>query len=439
MAPPFAGSLKLLDVFLHGMHDFDADLLVLKTNFYDFGQKLWYKSLPTVFELRPLHIASKIFLDSSYKELDDALRGRLEIERDCKKNNCESSEIKSKTSKFDNLFKGYFPSLLDPDCSYESKTELNNEVLFRKCYTGIYNVGNCPSIITKSVNPNVIDFEKDFYCNKYGSTYFYQGECDNNERNCLDHLYYSDKSPYAYDNQEAVDFLIERFNKEFSEEYGKIDKNYFDSHEKIRKGIQYSIDYQKKVDKIKELPIPPVDTELLYSSFNPTFACLVLDDNDFTNDQNTIFKKGGDGTVPTWSSLLTGLKWVYDKTNKNLPQKIKLIEYCSRLAKSEKYGYDPNKEQNFAAIGCECIDDSNIYKKGDKNIKKCSHAEMLSDDNLIEYIYSVVDDPKDNNIITDSKKQAVKSYDPKYDYTKEYNDDIYYTLNNLKQVYVKNK
>ena len=43
-----------------------------------------YRSLPTTMELRSKYKSSKIFTDSSYKELGDALRDRLEIERNCK-------------------------------------------------------------------------------------------------------------------------------------------------------------------------------------------------------------------------------------------------------------------------------------------------------------------------------------------------------------------
>ena len=430
MAPPFAGSSKLLDVFLHGMQDFDVSNPVIKTNFNIFGQYLMLKSLPTVLELRPLPIAAKIFTDSEYNELGDAIRGRLEIERDCKTRDCDISEIKSKTSKFDKLFEGYFPSLLDPECSYESNTKGNNDVLYRKCYTGIYNVGECPSIITKSINPNISEIESDIYCKNYGNEFYYQGECNDKNVNCLDKVYYSENTPYVYNNKEAVNFLIDRFNDKFSKEYGKIDENYFDSHESIKKGLQNSIEYQKEIDLIKELPFPPVDTELLYSSFNPTYASLILDDNDFTK-QATIYEKGGDGTVPTWSSLLAGLKWVNDKKKKKLSQKFKLIEYCSRLANTEKYGYEPNKDQNFAAISCKCIDNSNVYKKGDK-IKKCSHAEMLSDDNLIEYLIKTTNDPNNNDEITESKANAIKNYNSKFNYTEQCNNDIYYILNNLK-------
>ena len=185
-----------------------------------------YKSLPTIMELRPLPMAAKIFTDQSYKELGDALRDRLEIETDCLNRYCGYSEIGPKSEKFDNLFKGYFPSLLDSECEYEYG---RSDILNRKCFTYIYNVGDCPTIITKSVNPSLNKISNNFYCNKFGKEYYYQGECNDAKRNCLDEMYYSDKCPNVYNNKNAVRFLIERFNTKFSEKYDKIDERYFDS------------------------------------------------------------------------------------------------------------------------------------------------------------------------------------------------------------------
>ena len=430
MAPPFSGSSLLLDIFLHGTQDFDKNS---KTQYPLFGQYLLYKSLPTAMELRPLSIAAKIFIDPSYNELGNALRSRLEIETQGKSKECNIDEISEKTSDFDILFKDYFPSLIEPECSYESEIDGNQKTLNRKCFTNIYNVGNCPSVIIKSEEPDEEKFQNDYYCDKYGENYFYQGECKDAKRNCLDTIYYSKQCPNVYSNTEATKFMLDRFNSKFSAEYGTLDESYFDSHETIRAGLKNSIEYQNEKSLIKELPVPPVDVDLLYGSFLPTIATLVLDGDDFTKEAD-IFTKGGDGTVPAWSSLLTGLKWIYDKKKNNLPQKIKLIEYCSRLAKSEKYKYNPNKEQNFAAISCRCLDiEKNVYKKKEKDTDKCTHAQMLQDDYLFEYIYSVVNDPKENvDDIFDSKIEAAKNYEQNFDYKEECDQDIYNILNTAK-------
>ena len=124
-------------------------------------------------------------------------------------------------------------------------------------------------------------------------------------------MYYSDRCPNVFSDTNAVNFLIDRFNKNFGKKYKNIDKNFFDSFEIIKEGVKNSIEKQKKIDLIKDLPIPPVDTELVYGSFYPTISALILNDDDFREE--AIYKKGGDDTVPTWSSLLAGLKWAYEK------------------------------------------------------------------------------------------------------------------------------
>ncbi len=70
-----------------------------------------------------------------------------------------------------------------------------------------------------------------------------------------------------------------------------------------------------------------------------------------------------------------------------------------------------------------------MYKK---EIKECSHAGMLHDEYLIKYIYSVVNDPKENIVHTDSKIKAAKDYDKYYDYVGKCNEDIYAELESAK-------
>ena len=244
-------------------------------------------------------------------------------------------------------------------------------------------------------------------------------------------MYYSDKCPNPFDVKGAVDFLIERFNEDFKEKYENIDKSYFQSHEKIREGIKKSIEHQIETDLIGELPIPPVDTELLYGSFYKTISALVLDDDDFTKFEGlTNFGKGGDKTVQTWSSLLTGLKWIYDKKKYNLTQEIKLVEYCSRLAKSGQYKYNENIDQKFSAISCECLDQTtNEYKE----IEGCEHATMLHDKYLFKYIYSKVNSIKDNIYDgIENKAKAIKNYKSNLDYTQQCSNDLIDFLNKVK-------
>ena len=112
-----------------------------------------------------------------------------------------------------------------------------------------------------------------------------------------------------------------------------------------------------------------------------------------------------------------------------MTQKIRLIEYCSRLGNEGKYKYDPNKEQDFAAIGCDCLNSNNEYKS---SLSSCTHASMISDEALIDYIFSIIDDPKESPTITDSKKLAIKSYKSNINYESICNNDLLNILNSFK-------
>ena len=425
IAPPFAGATKLLDAFLHGLNDWNKEVEVLGkkiqiTNYNIFGQHFMYKALPTITELRPLSIAAKIFTDTKYKELGEAIKSRIDTERECKSTACSSSTLKSRTAKFDNIFKGYFPSLTDSECEYESSISGNANTYNRKCYTNIYNIAECPTIVTKSVNPTQKGLDNDAYCGKTGKNYYYQGDCTGS-RNCLDQMYYADnKCPNVFKNTEAVNYLLKRFNDNFSSKFGRLDSSYFDSYTQIKSGVKALIKQQDDTSVIKDLPLPPVDTDLVYASYAPTINMVVVNDEDFSAG-GSVLKRGGDNTVPAWSPLLTGLKWIYEmKKDTSYKNKVRLIEYCSRIGASGQYKYDPNKEQTFAALGCSCIK-NNVYES---KIDACSHAQMINDNVLIDYVFSIVDDPKETAAYSSTKKAAVNSYNSGINYETVCNKEL---------------
>ena len=97
--------------------------------------------------------------------------------------------------------------------------------------------------------------------------------------------------------------------------YDSINLSYFKNEEEYREQDQN--EYQENISLIKELPIPPIDTEIIYSSFNPTINGEYIDKNDFTKT-GIPFMQGGDGTVPTWPSLIICLKWIYNKQKEKI-------------------------------------------------------------------------------------------------------------------------
>jgi hypothetical protein len=231
----------------------------------------------------------------------------------------------------------------------------------------------------------------------------------------------ANKCPYVFKNTEAINYLLNRFNDNFSSQFGRLDSSYFDSYSQIRDGVKASIKFQDESSYIKDLPLPPVDTDLVYASYSPTTNMVVVNDDDFSAG-GSVLTRGGDDTVPAWSSLLTGLKWIYEmKKDSSYKNKIRLVEYCSRLANSGQYKYDANKQQTFVALGCGCISSKNEYKD---STGSCTHAAMINDDVMIEYVNSIVDDPKETAEVTATKKVAVNSYNSNIDYTNVCDRDL---------------
>ena len=67
--------------------------------------------------------------------------------------------------------------------------------------------------------------------------------------------------------------------------YDSMNLSYFKNEEEYREEIKYQNEYQENISLIKEFPIPPIDTEIIYLSFNPTINGEYIDKNDFTIKQ----------------------------------------------------------------------------------------------------------------------------------------------------------
>ena len=415
LAPPFAGATKAIDYFLHGISDFNFNIIkgITKSQFHPLGQLMMMKSIPTVYELQPYTIFYKLFNSEEYSDFANAIRERINLEKNCKNTQCSQSDIELQSANFDLLFKDYFPSLTLPECAYEN-LEDNQNVNNKKCMSELFNIVDYPSIIKVKKDENNLDEDiydiEEYYQKKGDDLYYIADAKDIKDSNYVENIL--SEVPYAYEKYES---LITNFNNTYLKVYKKIiekgDPKFFETKEEVKETIKKMSSYLKEISLIKDLPIPPVDIDLIYSSFNPTIAAEFIDEESLEVKQ--IENRGGDGTVPTWSSLLTGLKWIYEKKKKNLPQNIRLVEYCSRLANS-----NPNLE-HFLPINCSCINEKSEYKD---DLSDCSHQFMLSDTELFNYIFNEIN--KDKEII-ENKKLAMEYYSQKRDYLDECNYKLY--------------
>jgi len=424
VGPPFAGSAELITRF------FEADQFSKRFSYLNvemraeldkFGWGMIINTLPIAIELRPLPIIGELFNDPEYKELGDAIKERLYLEKECGYQLCDDDKIEKYSVKFDSLFKGYYPSLTEPVCKFESIIAKNTNYFNRKCLTEMYNIVDCPIIIEaqKDDSGNLPD---DFgsYCGKSGDNLYFQQECNNNGRKCLDEAYYT-KLNYPFEESEKTQYFIDRwYINKYNEYYSEIDgMNEYPSREKYLSSPKKQIDFYNRISSNKKLIRPSVDTDIVFSIFEPTVAAFIYNENDYSSGGRK-HNKGGDGDVPTWSPIITGLKWIYEGKKNNLDNKIRFVQYCSRLGRNSDYVYDAGKDQNFAALSCKCINSSNNYH----NSKSCSHSQMINDPYFFQYVFSVINDPKEDNIATEDKIKAVNNLNKDINYENECNDKL---------------
>lgn len=438
LAPPFAGAGDLLNVFLYGHKDFNkkidlGSLNVFNLYFDMFAQNMMFKALPSINELRPLNIVNTLFTSAEYKDFGAAVSERLALEKECANKNCDASYVTEHSKLFSAMFGNTFPSLNDAECKINSNNE--NENLLRRlisennepeiltaaysapCRSQMYNQATCPTVALKSSSFSINASELEKYCGTYNSNLLYNENCGVSGHSCLDSLY--QEPPYAYRATAKVQYLIDRFNKNFSGTFGKtIDASYFESKASFNEKSRKMLEYHNKISVLKGLPIPPVDTTVVYANFLETKSAFVyekgVDKENF--DSNEVLYKGGDGTVPNWSSYLIGLKWLYDKKKQGKSQDIKLVEYCSPLSDSSNYAWSSTSTKTFTALKCSCYSNGAYKNTGD-----CNHAGMLGDDNLIEFIQKTIYDPNMSVPVTDERKKVVSSYNKDKSYVDECN------------------
>ena len=403
IGPPFAGATKLLTGYLHGLKDFDHIL----SSFHPFGQSLLFKSVPTATELRPLPIFSKLLKNPEYKEFIEAINERLTLEKKYINDNYDYNTMGKMTENFDRIYSSYFPSLSNEVC--KEKYFIENK-LQMKCLTNIYNIFDCPMIVTLDNLNDKKDIE--YYCNKRDDNLYYVNEIGQ-ERKSIEELLTKGKFTYGLPEMET---LINKFNKNYKE-YNldkKIDISNFETEEEFRKENLLQIEYYKNISLIQDLPIPPIDTDIIYTSAIDTNTGEFIRKNSLSEEGDNIIG-GGDGTVSTWSSLLVGLKWIYDKQKNNLAQRIRLIEYCSRL----KDDFPLKEDSNFIALGCKCLNEKNLY---DNEFDKCNHQKMLLDEYLIKFLHKITS--KGSNI-TEDRIKAAKAVLENKDYSKICDDQLF--------------
>ena len=465
IVPPFAGASHLLEAYLYGLTDFNTEIKI--GNFFDFkviltkfSESMYFSYAPVVAELRPQYSLIEELMKPEYNKLKLAIEELLQVEKECWDKNCPEDKVKNMTKNYYEIFGDDFPLLSDPDCQLTEeeikflKTNNDNKLKFRKCITNLYNVFNCPLIL----------YEKEFsqevpanhlldLCGVFNSSLLYlttpetckpQNYQDifgikNNKFNKYTSLNGQKKTPleslfnghakYPYNFDEFYE-LLDEYNAKYAAKYNKtLSKADFETEEEFQLKGKKNIEYNKKNNLLTGLPISPVDTYIIYGNYHSTDVGFVYDDGKKEKtsfDKNEYLTTGGDGTVNNYSSMLTGMKWLFEKKTKNLPQTIKLIEYCSFAGKEgNKYAYDHNtfKDKTYIALSCDCINPDN---KSFNSID-CTHSAIPQDSYVIDLVKKeIITDEKNLEEFTQDKRNAIQIYDSNFDYEQSCNDALYF-------------
>ena len=462
IVPPFSGSSHLLQAYLYGLDDFNSeiniiDLMKIKIELTFFSESLYFSSAPVVGELRPKYGLITALQKPEYSKLKLAIEELIDVEKECGPINCPEEKVKNMTKNFYEIFGDDFPSLADKDCKLDEEDIKNNKFknrlnakYTRKCVSYVYDILKCPFIL----------FEKDFLfnvpsshmmdlCGIYNTSLLYlmdkntckpktykeifeiNEKCTNkqneNEKISLDTIFEGNgKYPYNY---KEFEILLDEYNQNYAQKYNKtLSKKDFETEEEFQKRGQKNAEFAAKNNPIQSLPIPPVDTYLIYGNYYDTDVGFVFDNanKDKANfDYDEFLRSGGDGTVPNYSSFLTGLKWLFDKKMYNLPQKIKLIEYCSLISQEgNKYAYnkDTFKNKTFIGLGCICLNPD--YKGYNSN--DCHHATIVADSYLLDMLKNEILFDENYQDFSEEKKKAIKQYSKSIDYEQTCNDALYY-------------
>ena len=462
MVPPFAGASHLIEAYLYGLREFDTEIKI--GNIYDFkveltpfAESLYFSYAPVVAELRPQFSLIQELNKAEFSKLKAAMKELIEVEKECWDKNCPSEKVKNMTKNYYDVFGDDFPLLSDEDCQLsqdeieEIQNNKNNNVnshKFRKCLTNLYNIFNCPLVLfEKKFSTEVPAQHMLDLCNIYNSSLFYlsppsENQCENKnykeifnikdkankeEITPLESLFDGNaKYPYGFDE---FNILLDEYNSKFAEKYNKpLSKDDFYTYEEFQKRGKLNIEYNRKNNLLTGYPISPVDTYIFYGNFQETDVGFVYDDRKKQKkkfDNNEYLTMGGDGTVNNYSGMLTGMKWLYEKKTKNLPQTIKLIEFCSFAGKEGKYAYDKKtfKDKTYVAISCDCINpDNKSFNK-----KDCNHSASPQDIYIINLIKDeIITDEKNLEDFNDNKREAIKNYDSNLDYEQTCNDALYF-------------
>lgn len=474
VAPPYGGASSMIDYIVGGMGG-----MTPYHNSFGFG--LVQEKIGGILDLTPSNSLVDLVKGDKFNELFEAINERINLEIICRgdeeKQICTRDYIEKNSFMFNKLFKDRYPLLTEDVCKenqtepkeeeYEREpeeevepepeeevedekgdriqlkqklrlTQEKEEVFPQKCFTNMFNLFNCPTVMLTNTKEGDIKEPEHLllYCNqKAKDVYFYNQKCsEDSEKSCLEDFYVK-RSIYNLKDTEKRKYLMDKYNenaqknnlKPLTEEEAN---NLFESEDTYRESLKEQIAYRDLINHYNEnFTIPPVDTDILFEGVLPTTNAIIYDDKGLFSSNKQEVLLGGDSLVPSWSVLLPYFKWVVDlQKNKELKQEIKLIDFCSPLSLDTKYSYDNENHiyGNYSAMRCSALNDDGTYDS--EKLKTMGHSTgMTSDSNVIDFYKNEVNDPKNKEpVFTSEKKISLLRYNSNrnIDYLQKCNDQL---------------
>lgn len=339
LAPPYSGVPKTIETFSYSLRDSRNKAAFMQD--IDLGwEALKFSGVNTpvsyLFNLKPyLHQISKV---GKYKEFINALEERFELEKNCGilsqnyNQICKAKYIEDHSHKFKSIFP-FFPQFDSDSCQVLRKKILhefhNQEFLelykqkradiskllpsYEGCELRIFDYLRCPYI--KILNQDTI--------NKNFTLANFHNQCYESDDEVIDNsLIFSHHCLYTSNSKNCIlDFLknyttfeVKSFYEKKGPEYYQMPENFQMNMDEYKIALDLLNEKMNDSETLGDYDPPKVPTSIVYTSSFDTVSNFIFNFNNKSQifDIDNVGFYGGDGIVPSYSSLITPMRWIYD-------------------------------------------------------------------------------------------------------------------------------
>lgn len=341
---PFGGSPKAIETMIKPTKEFYIPLLRnLFVDISNASQKLFFRYMPTTYELMLNPYLHHLQNDDKYHEFITALNERIKLEKNCPiLGECSKEALAKDSLHFSRLFP-FLPSYKDEIClNYKqdiesmkrTKYDIYSKQLkddyywivpeYLRCNYKLFDYLKCPIVVTEPMIKINNNNNNNSNNNNNKEINYFTDSCIKDERNIIK----NSKNWFNFNCKNLKNcyqsFLSQQLEYGLDKEIEDIVKKPIPSKLKentnlMNSKIKAMINKHNSLYENDEiLPVPLIPITIIYSTFIKTRSAYYFNKDSqstpFVSDD--IAYSGGDGTVNTYSSFIPGLKWIYDNYKK---------------------------------------------------------------------------------------------------------------------------